>query len=294
MKKLVIQIIGLMLISQLTYGRSSFNITTFNIKWFGLGGEISGTRSDEYRIPWIKEFIKKNLPTQHAFVFQEITDFTSLQKMMKDFSMNCFSYSHKRSTHQKIAICLKDSYDFLPPVFDNNTVMEEVANVHKGGLRPAVHGQIINKDTGKEIAYLIGVHLKAGWRESDVRALQVDLIKNQIKKSKTTVPVILMGDFNSFKRNSTDKGKDDIELFDDILSEVSLKRVMHDYPATFNNGPNKHLFDHAYVSEGTEVYDTKVWKTCNGYTPNSKRFENSSFFKRFISDHCPLTIKILR
>ena len=44
------------LLLSFTVHAAPLEIVTFNMKWFGLGGEIAGTIGDEFRDSWIFEF----------------------------------------------------------------------------------------------------------------------------------------------------------------------------------------------------------------------------------------------
>ena len=49
-------------------------VASFNIEWFGLGGSMSGSSSDETRDYDLRRFIKRELGDVDVIVFQEIVD----------------------------------------------------------------------------------------------------------------------------------------------------------------------------------------------------------------------------
>lgn len=267
-------------------------VSTFNLKWFGIGGELSGRYSDEYRGPWLKEFLTTYLDKTDIFVFQEVVDKALLSSTLSELSFNCMSYSSSGSKHQYVVVCLKNHLSILPEESDSNIVFEDIANVDNTKLRPAISGIIINSKTRAPLFHLLGIHLKAGKLESELRAKQVGLLAQRINSYNDKIPTILLGDFNSYQMSEDSLVLNDLETFDTILEQANLFRVKHKYNYTFKSFNYGYLFDHVYLSNKTSYSNVEVFSACNQSFSNSTRFNNISFYNRFISDHCPLSIDI--
>jgi endonuclease/exonuclease/phosphatase family metal-dependent hydrolase len=270
---------------------SKFNIATFNIKWFGLGGEISGTAKDEFRQPWIKEYLRANHTQTKAIVFQEIVNVNLLKEMMSEFDMSCESYESSKKNHQHVAICLDNDYELLKEKGESDYVLEEV-DTSNGMLRPAVYGIVSHRKTRKKLFHLIAVHLKANTLSTDTRLNQVEVIKNKVKEIGGRIPFVIIGDFNSYTAQATGRDKGDVELISDILSQSNLSHVEHTFEYTFRTNKTRLLLDHAWVSNDLEYENVEVGKSCNYFSRYATRFDSSPFFNRFVSDHCPLSFNL--
>lgn len=267
-------------------------VTTLNLKWFGVGGELSGKFSDEYRSPWLKEFLKEYLTSTELFIFQEVVDLELLGTLMKQLDFNCHSYSNKSSKHQYVVICLKSTLAIVPEAGDDNIVFEEVASVDNSKLRPAISGVVINSQTKSPLFHVLGVHLKAGKFESELRIKQVKLLAQRVSEFKDKIPTILLGDFNSYSIKENEFQIDDLASFDSILNNVNLSRVNHHFRFSFKSFNYGYLFDHIYLSSNLEFSNIDIFSACNQSFSNSTRYKNISFYNRFISDHCPVSIDI--
>jgi len=268
-----------------------FNIATFNVKWFGLGGEISGTQRDEFRGPWIKEYISKNLSQSQAILFQEIVDVDKLKHLMAELNMSCHSYDNSRRNHQHVALCLDNDFSLEKESFEENYAFEEL-DVTGGSLRPGLRGLIVERRTRKKLFHIMGVHLKANSQSSTTRIKQVKIIAQELNKRKSRIPYVVLGDFNTYNSTMNGRSKDDKNVFDEILSQVKLKYVAHKNEYTYRSKSTKLLLDHAWVSQSVEISSVKVGKSCNHYSRSATRFDSSNFFNRFVSDHCPLSFNL--
>ncbi|OIQ19166.1 MAG: hypothetical protein BM556_07725 [Bacteriovorax sp. MedPE-SWde] len=280
-----LQLITLLLLSLSCFAKgANFNIITFNVKWFGLGGEMAGAIGDEYRSRWIKEYLETNFPNTKGILFQEIVDISALNEMMDDLNMSCISYDHSKKKHQHIALCLDNDYELLKENSDDNFILEEV-DVTNGWLRPAIHGIVSYRKSQKKLFHIIGLHLKANNSDSKTRIKQINIVKESIDKIQDNIPVVVLGDFNSYGT--------DVQEFETILSKANLGKVKHNYKYSFKSRSNRLLLDHAWLSKGLEYSDVVIGKTCNIYSKRATRFANSSFYNRFVSDHCPLSFKLI-
>lgn len=271
---------------------ASTTVTTFNLKWFGLGGELSGRQADEYRGPWLKEFLQEYLSKTQIFIFQEVVDKTLLSSLMQEMGFGCSSYNHTTSKHQFVVVCMTSEFSILPEDDDNNISFEEVGEVDNSKLRPAISGIILNSKTRKPLFHLLGVHLKAGKLEGETRQKQAKLLAERISSYSDKLPVVLIGDFNTYEKAEGEIEIDDFETLDSIFESAYLKRVKHQFRHSYKSFNYGFLFDHVYLSENTNYSNVSIFSACNQSFSNSQRYKNINFYNRFISDHCPLSIDI--
>lgn len=269
------------------------SITSLNLKWFGIGAELSGKSSDEYRGPRLSEFISSYLKKTNIFVFQEVVDKAQLTEVLNPLNFKCYSYNKRLSKHQYVVVCLDQNYDIMPEENDNNIFFEDIEDVENSKLRPAISGLVIETTSKKPLFHLLGVHLKAGKQEGQIRKIQNELLSKRISSFNDKYPVILTGDFNSYiKEDAIDIEIDDIGSMDEIYQQAGLKRVAHNYRYTYKSFNYGYLFDHFYVSKNLNFSKINVFSACNFSNSSSQRFENINFYNRFISDHCPITLDI--
>ncbi len=270
---------------------SSLKITTFNIRWFGLGGEITGLRSDEYRDQFIKEFLSTKYINTDIFLFQEIIDTDRLSNIMDGLGHHCVSYRHEQFNHQHLMICLKKSLDIVPEKGDDDFIYPLVDN--RPYLRPAIYGQVVDRYSRKPLVHLVGLHLKAGPTSIDMRLTQVKNLTKRIKEYKLkNIPVVVAGDLNTYRNSSDDTKVSDLVILGEAFQEVGLTRRTSDYDYTYRSGGSGNSFDHAYVSQTNESKYVEVWRACGKSVYKSKRFDNLSWYQRFISDHCPVSFRL--
>lgn len=275
----------------LNIAASSLKITTFNIRWYGLGGEISGHRGDEYRDPFIKEFLTTKYINTDIFVFQEIIDTARLADLMDGLGHHCVTYNHEQFNHQHLMICLKKTLDIVPVKGDDDYIFPLIEN--RPFLRPAIYGKVIDRYSKKPLLHLVGLHLKAGPYSTNVRMHQVETLIKRIKEFKNeSIPLVIAGDLNSYPTYSTELEKSDLELIGKQLDSIGLSRRTSDYDWTYRSNSSGHSFDHAFVSNRFNSRYVEVWRTCGKSIPNAKRLENLSWYKRFISDHCPVSFRL--
>jgi hypothetical protein len=269
----------------------NLKVATFNIRFFGLGGEMIGLTRDEFRDEWIKEYLHEGLKDHDVIVFQEIVDDARLGKLLSPYNFDCTTYKHNSPIHQKVVACLKSHLYLEIAPGDTNFTIEEVTEVIEGKPRPALYGVIVEKNSKKEIAYLVGVHLKAYADFSEIRLKQLKIINERIKQivKVRSLPVIITGDFNSHKADQTKLPLSDLDMMKEELASSNLLHVSHPYSATYKVGAYENLFDHIFVSAGTKVTNVNVGTACSTKkVVKGTRFSDIAFFNRFISDHCPL------
>lgn len=285
-------ILILIFLSLNTYSQTQLNVATFNIRFFGLGGEMSSLPTDEYRDNWITEFTNLTLNDRDVIVFEEIVDVLRLKNILSPLKLNCTSYDHENIKHQHVVICLKDRYEFIKENFDDNFTIEEITTVIDGKLRPAVYGKIKDKVSQKELAHIIGVHLKAAPQFFEARMKQVEIIKKYILKMNDHLPIIFLGDLNTHIKELTDNSTDDVTMMENTLKDVDLKLVTNPFPYTYvMSGEGKAKLDHVFVSKSVDVLKVEVGTACKEIQ-NTRRFENILFYNRMVSDHCPLMVDL--
>jgi endonuclease/exonuclease/phosphatase family metal-dependent hydrolase len=247
-------------------------VTSLNIQWFGRGGIMQGQARDEFRQDRLREFIYTQLPKTDVFVFQEITQPKMLQYMLPELS--CFTYSATTQRHQYVMICHKKEW---------NVVWRTNFDVQLGrdGLRPALVGNFWNL-SGESFA-VVGVHLKAGPRDSETRLDQIRALKTELTSHKK---VVLIGDFNTYTKDKTGKMQDDASYMNQHFQQFGF--VHAELPAHTYLSYRKNKFDHIWT-KGIDVEGVGVSGPC---TENSVSwpFESYDFYRQFISDHCAVYV----
>ncbi len=282
--------LNLLLLISLTYTTKAakLNVASLNLKWFGIGGEISGELQDEYRQEWLKEFLLPHIEEIDVITFQEIINFKLLENISKEFDFKCLSYKNTYYKHQKVAICYnKNKYTHESLSDYPSYTIDDVGSVNGSRLRPAVILSLKNKSTRNKLANIIAVHLKASANNKSAltRLKQVEIIEAAIARNKST-PTIILGDFNTHKKEKTKLEKDDLDLYKDIFSDSKLTYVKNHLGVTYRvRGVSEHL-DHIFVSDSIVATATRVNDACKLSPSNKKRFKNYLFYNRFISDHC--------
>ncbi|MEM7645925.1 MAG: hypothetical protein AAF203_03350 [Pseudomonadota bacterium] len=263
----------------------SITMTTFNLKWYGLGGNIWGHSSMEFRKDNIRRFIKEELSRSSIIVFTEIVDNELLADTVKD-TMECMGYQRESSRHQHTAICF-DKSKYRAEKYDEDYIIPEV-DLGRNGQRPATHAKICRKK-GKCFLQVLGVHLFAG-RETENRKKQIQVIKDNFDRQSRMLPTAILGDFNSYNTTQTGLEKSDMAFFEEILSSKNrrFKTTNKDIP-TYNSGERGRVYDHIVVSTNIKVSKTSGYLACANNTNFNKRYIPYYSFKRYFSDHCPMT-----
>lgn len=271
-------------------------VTSFNIKFFGLGGTMNGTPQLESRDPFLKSFLNQNVPKSDIIVFQEIVDVDRLILKVIGPTYNCQSYDSSNIKHQHILICVKSTFRLVKEPSDNNNLIDDVSIDGIQKSRPAVHTLIADKQ-GNILARIIGVHLKAYPSESKTRQEQIGKIAkfiNNLPIKSRHIPIILTGDFNSYSANDTNFNFDDDILFSNIFKslQVDLSEALNKYDYTFRSPSSRGKFDRFWISSKVlQIESVKVTGPCNDNKGDSNDIDADFFYKN-ISDHCPVTLKL--
>lgn len=263
----------------------SFTITTFNIKFFGYHPET------EQRDPHLKIFLKNSVPASDIIVFEEIVDVPRLKNILPS-QWQCLSYPAPYEGHQHVVLCHSPRFKFMREPTDNNDIIDEVAG-ERGTWRPALTS-IVTDVSGKKLFRIVGVHLKALPEYSKARVAQAEMIAGYLEKLKSSnLPVVIAGDFNTFKVPDNNETVNDKEL---ILSSFNAARLdMSLVPNdlfTFRNSYGQAQFDHFYLSEAFKVKSLKIFEVCNSSIINDAGNLDLTLYNKNISDHCPVTAEL--
>lgn len=302
----------------------ALQITTMNIRLYGIGGVWAGGIEDEFRDRTLKQFILQNLSKTDVFLFEEIVDVSRLQNLMKsvDSSFQCTSYNWPHENggsgganggdkHQYIALCYKTNiFQFYP---DSSSKIFDVSGfaywpVAKKKYRPALVGILENIETNEKVR-IIGVHLKALAESSAIRLEQISMIKDYINSFNDTTQsdnnkrmksTIILGDFNT--------ANEDLKNIERILLDIvdiSFARLDQDFLFTFKSYSGQVAFDHIFISNDIyqkckmDGYFCKVTTAgpcdltmdANEGSRNVGKFLDFAYYYQFISDHCPVTLE---
>ena len=193
--------------------------------------------------------------------------------------MSCVSYDHSAHKHQYIVICARQGLHLEPFRGDDDYQIESVAISYN--LRPAVHAQITQGS--QVLAYVIGVHLKAGINDFWKRNRQMELLTNHLVNEKPiATPTILVGDFNSFEN--------ELNHYENLFYSMNLSlRPLRFSDFTYNNGVHKSQFDHIWLSHHLKALESpSIDGICNNFHDNKKL----DFYNYYISDHCPVSVTL--
>lgn len=255
-------------------------VSTFNIRWYGLGGSKQGEPVDERRDESLRVFIDKALGKSDVIVFQEIVDVARLKRKVLGAKYKCASYAHDDPKHQHVAVCYKEKYVLAREEGSRSYIFKEMA---LGTLRPAVLGLLRTTD-GEPVAHLIGIHLKSSPGFSEVRRKQAELLSEHLRHLGDKIPMVLLGDFNSY---DTQDGSDELK-FEEIFARNGLKHVRNKHAFTYNSVRYKGRFDHIWASHFAHPEsDVEVLGPCNSDDEQSVEKYNHA-----ISDHCPATVTL--
>ncbi|MBL7544761.1 MAG: hypothetical protein JNL11_13170 [Bdellovibrionaceae bacterium] len=273
--------------------QKAVNITTFNLKWFGIGGNPNASQK-EFRIQTVKTFINTYLNQTHLFVFEEVVVVEDLIPLLPA-GWQCISYNHDQPLHQKVVLCGSPAIKLTKVSYDDNYTIEE-AQAGNPNLRPAMRVDVLEARTNKNLFTLIGVHLKAMPEQTNLRLQQAVAISKDLARLPQGRPVVLTGDFNTFLKSETKLPEDDMDLVLKALNSVSkgFVRVPHQPNTyTFRNPEFRNQFDQFYVRGTMRVAAIpNVFPVCSA-AQNGTGYMNFEFYYKNVSDHCPVTMQIV-
>ncbi len=292
-KSLLLSLVTLLAFSAFAGPKNqAIKFATFNIEFYGTGEKIDGTSADEYRDPFLRSFIQDELGDAGVVAFEEIVDPQRLQEEVLPQNWDCLTYKSPSQNHQHVVLCHGPQLRFAHEPTDNNDIIDDVAIAGNSKSRPAVH-VIVTDRQGVQLARVVGVHLKAYPEESKTRQQQMKIIGEYLKKlSKTKLPVVVMGDFNSYNAKDTGEAKNDEAMFLDILNQSGLNmyQAVNPNKYTFRKKKNLSRLDHFYVSKTmTQQSDVDVFGMCNSEVGKGPLYD-PEYYNKNISDHCPASV----
>lgn len=273
--------------------QTSINITTFNLKWFGIGGDPNAIQK-EYRIQSIKKLIDTYLKNTAVFVFEEVVVVDDLAKILPP-QWQCISYMHPEPKHQHVAICATSAVALTKVSYDNNFTIED-ATMGNPNLRPAMRVDVVEKKTKRSLFTIVGLHLKAMPDQTALRVAQAQQISKDLAQIPAARPVVITGDLNTFAKLETKLPEDDVDLILKAFNSVSkgYVRVPHKPNTyTFRSPEYRNQLDHFYVRGTMRVTAIPdVFPLCSA-NQNGSGYMNFEFYYKNVSDHCPVTMQII-
>lgn len=274
-------------------GKSSLQLGTFNIRWFGSeehdkAYQLPSTKSE--RIGAVRDFLEKEMFPLDVVSFEEIVDFAALKRVLPK-GWTCASYIHPYALHQHVAVCASPEYKLALVPYDNDGLINELAYYDAERARPAVRVDVVDKNNNR-ILRVVGVHLKSAPNFALLRLKQVGMIGRDLKND-PNIPMVVMGDFNSFKAKETGLDKDDVELIGHQLNQSGAGfRQIAQSGFTYRNGSQRGQFDHFYVNRlVTATSVPEAFSVCTNLRDGAG-YKNAKHYLRYVSDHCPVRMKI--
>ena len=278
----------------------AIDFVTFNVRWFG--SHYKNPRAEKpvpidpdvarERVVILKHFVEQVIKPTDVVQFEEVTDVKLLKKILPK-RWTCASYHHDNRSHQKIAICASPAYKFLKVPYDDNMVIEEVAQEKdKQWSRPALRIDLADLD-GNRIARFVGVHLKAMPFYSFERARQMKVIADDLARDRS-LPVVVAGDMNTYLKEQTKRSADDVDFLTFLLkrSDPGFRHVKLPGAAyTFRSPRYRSAFDHVMVNGLVKTSNAQIFSVCNRVR-NGVGFLNFEYYYEYVSDHCPVRVKL--
>lgn len=294
MKSSLMLICLLLLLPWSSYSQqTSINITAFNLKWFGIGGDPNSIQN-EHRIQTIKKLIDSYLKNTAVFSFEEVVVVNDVIKILPP-NWQCISYAHPEPKHQHVVLCASPAISLTKVSYDNNFTIEEVT-AGNPNLRPAMRVDIVERRTNRNLFTIVGVHLKAMPDQTALRVAQTQQISKDLAQIPANRPVVVTGDFNTFAKADTQLPEDDTELLLKALNSVAkgFLRVPHKPNTfTFRSPQFRNQLDHFYVRGTMRVTAIPdVFPVCSAEKDGSG-YMNFDFYYKNVSDHCPVTMQIV-
>ena len=256
----------------------AIRITDINLDWFGLNG--SPSNSSESRAPTIKAFLTDHNLLGDVMVFEEIVNLPMLEHDVLGGKYTCHSYQRTDPKHQHVVLCVGAGFTLEPVSASDGYALESVDT--SGHLRPAVHG-VLKNSAGKALAHIFGVHLKATPASASVRLAQVAKLSDYLASEPTGLPVLLLGDVNSY---------DDFPQMDSALEKVGLTQIEEDAPFTWASATESFApakLDRAWISSSSfaDVQEHHVEGPCS-----SGDKTQIATYNHDVSDHCAVTMTV--
>ena len=268
----------------------TLRFTTFNVEWYGLGGDLNGSPSDETRDPHLRDLLQNKIPASDVIAFQEIIDLKRLQANVLPKGWTCLTYEHADAKHQHVAICARPGLQLMHEPSDDNDVIDEVAVNERS--RPALH-LIVGDKAGRPITRVVGVHLKAMPNFATTRYFQAKVIGDYLLKvADPTLPVVILGDFNTYEVAETKKSEDDEIAISEIFARrlTNATEVKAKFESTYRTPSLSSHFDRIWIAgKVKQMEDPSVYFICNLNKSQTQAIKN---YNKLISDHCPVSVAL--
>lgn len=259
-------------------GKGQLTLAQFNLRWFGqkkAEGNDNKEVIEETRVASIRKHMIDSGLMADILAFEEIVDVKLLADGLLERRYTCHSYNHKDPEHQHVVVCVKPHLKFEKAPNEKDYTLQEVDL--NGELRPAVHG-LVKTSSGKALMHLFAVHLKSAPDFSPVRAKQMQVISDYIKRQNTNLPKVIVGDFNTYG--------DDPVNFTRILAGNQMEEVPSPEPfswATTHETYEPAKFDRAWMTGfmADKVTYHHVIGPCSQNDRGKLQRYNDS-----VSDHC--------
>lgn len=268
-------------------------IATFNIRWYGIGGDLDAPKP-EHRNPALRAFLADHLADAEVIVFEEILDVEQLRAEVAPAGWSCVTYASTAPQHQFVVACHAPSLVLTREADDDDFGYQPLA---MSSLRPAVHGTLREASTGKPLAHLLGVHLKALPNATAQRLEQAEILAQRLETLEAIgdeLPVVVLGDFNAHRAIDSKQAADDWFLIDDVFASHQLALDWIDYPFanTFRDKTDRGFrLDHMWLGRAT-ASEVTVAGPCNLPWASGQAAIETHFDT--ISDHCPLIATVER
>jgi endonuclease/exonuclease/phosphatase family metal-dependent hydrolase len=265
-------------------------IATFNIRWFGLNGDLNGSIGTETRVESVRRFIDEHLGDRDVLVFQEIVD-VELFTTEVMFDRTCTTYEGFTGKHQHVMLCHSPELTFVREDDDTDFALQ---SLNLGGLRPGLHGKLVDAQ-GEPVAHVVAVHLKAKEDSTAKRLQQAEILSDRLDTLADRddgLPVILIGDFNTHRADVTFLPQNDEVLLGEILEAGSrVRRVDQGVTHTYRerDGVGFRL-DQAWLSPQIDVEDVHVPGPCN--LDFATQGDDIVEYYDTVSDHCPVSLTL--
>jgi len=276
------KLLAVILVSFFGLQASALTVSSFNLQFYGLGGNMRGRPGNEYRDPHIRDFMEKNLFQSDVILFQEIVLVDQLKQKLIPPEYACETYGKRRGEfHQYLVACVKKPWQFT---------IEAIEDMDLTGYgRPGLAVNLKSKD-GQAILRLIDVHLKAGTDDSNgqARNSQLAALTAWLGRQDAKIQTVVAGDFNE-----RDPGG-----LDNQLTAAGLVEAVLGDPTYISEPTRKNFnYDRFYVSRPLreKIRSRSVFQACTKSEMGGKKGDDYSdwlFYTRFISDHCPITMDL--
>lgn len=268
-------------------------LTSFNIRWYGLNGSMTGDPGSETRDLSVRDFMNRHVFPTDVVAFQEIVDVRRLERLLPS-GVECVSYEGAEAKHQHVVLCASEKYRLIKVAHDDNFTIEEVAINSKS--RPAVRADLADRRTGRRVMRIVAVHLKAFPDESEARIYQSRRIGEDLSRAEQDLPTVILGDFNTYSTSNNGQAQDDVKLIEGALQAEYRRDPLRFLPHeagvyTYRNKNRRSQFDQFYFSGSLRPIGRPVVFPICSSTSEGQGYLNSKFYYEKVSDHCPAAIQ---